>query len=174
MARQGFEPKGGDIRVLPSSADTFAPAFYGVYCFTGKHAPIVKDTRLKGAVRHYIERSAALMARIDECIREALKLSPDLIVWGTGQLTLKLLAESSLSGAKVRAFADSNPVNQGRKLRGAPILPPSEIRSFSEPVLIATLLHQNAILADMKKLGLTNRTIVLPEGGPKFFGAAQV
>jgi ubiquinone/menaquinone biosynthesis C-methylase UbiE len=172
MALQGFEPLGGDIRVQPSSSNTFAPAFYAVYRLTGKGAPFARDTQLKTKVLDYIERSSALLASIDTCIREALETSPELIVWGTGQLALKLLAESSLKGAKVMAFADSNPVNQGRRLCGLPIIAPADIRGHSEPILIATLLHQNAILADIQKLGLTNRSIVLPEGGPKFFEAA--
>lgn len=173
MGSVGFEPLGGGIRVQPASSSTFAPAFYGFYRLTGRQGGLFKDTNLRPAILRYIEISSELMSRIDDRIAEALRTSRELVVWGTGQLTLKLLAESRLASARVTAFADSNPVNQGRRLCGVPIVAPAEIRAYSQPVLIATLLHQNSILSDMKKLGLTNPAILLPEGGPDFLASRR-
>jgi hypothetical protein len=127
---------------------------------------------LKLAVLRYIERSSALWSQIDCRIGEALRGSPELIVWGTGQLTLKLLAETQLSQAKITAFVDSNPIHQGRQLRGAPILSPGGIRGYSQPILIGTLLHHTQILAQIEEMGLNNPVILLPEASP--LGAAAL
>jgi hypothetical protein len=64
---------------------------------------------------------------------------------------------------------DSNPIHQGRRLAGAPILAPAAIREYKQPILIGTMLHHREILAQIEKLGLENRIILLPEGGPKYF-----
>jgi hypothetical protein len=170
MGAHGFEALGGQTRTMQASADTLAPAFYAIYRSTGKRRALVKDRLLKPAIVKYIDMSARLMSRIDKCIQDALRSSPELIVWGTGQLTLKLLAESSLATARIKAYVDSNPVNQGRQLRGVSILAPADILGLPQPILIATMLHQSEILADMKRLGLANRPILLPPGGPEFFG----
>ena len=47
-----------------------------------------------------------------------------LLVWGVGQLAMKLLAETSLGKANIAGFVDSNPIHQGKKLHGHPILIP--------------------------------------------------
>jgi SAM-dependent methyltransferase len=172
MARHAFVATGGGERLLHSSPQTFTPSAYGVYSWTGAGTAIHPDRNLKLAVLRYIERSSALWSQIDCRIGEALRGSPELIVWGTGQLTLKLLAETQLSQAKITAFVDSNPIHQGRQLRGAPILSPGGIRGYSQPILIGTLLHHTQILAQIEEMGLNNPVILLPEASP--LGAAAL
>jgi SAM-dependent methyltransferase len=172
MALHGFSSIGGGERVLHSSPDTFTPSVYRLYRWTGAPPLITPDRELKPAILRYIQRSAALLDSIDDCIGEAMRISPELIVWGAGQLTLKLLSETRLSRARVAAFVDSNPIHHGHRLAGAPILSPRAIRPYEQPILIGTLLHHKQILAQIKELGLLNRIILLPEGGPKFYGEA--
>jgi SAM-dependent methyltransferase len=174
MARQGFAAAAGGERLLHSSPHTFTPAVYGVYSRQrGARARIGRDTMLRPAILRYIERSSALLAEIDERIGEALGGAPELIVWGAGQLTLKLLAETQLSRAKVAAFVDSNPIHQGRRLHGAPIIAPAALARCSQPILIGTLLHHRQILAQIESLGLSNQVILLPERIPQASGQAR-
>ena len=125
MSLHGFRAIGGGERLLRPSAHTFTPALYGIYRWTGEDIDLARDTQLKPAIQLYIERSAAYLRRIDHFLTETFRTSPELLVWGVGQLTLKLLAETELRHAKVVAFVDSNPIHQGRRLAGIPILPPS-------------------------------------------------
>src|SRR5207247_2444265 len=104
-----------------------------------------------------------LWKEVEVCVDRAMRESPELIVWGAGQLTLKLLAETSLSHAKLAAIIDSNPIHQGRTLAGARVLSPGDVGGLSQPILIATLMHQKEIVAQIKTLGLTNEVILLPE-----------
>lgn len=169
MQSRGFLAIGGGERLLHSSPHTFTPAVYRIYRWSGVNAPVTRDNGLKPAILRYIERSARLLACIDQRIEEALRSSDELIVWGAGQLTLKLLAETCLAKARVAAFVDSNPIHQGRRLAGAPILAPAAIAGTSQPILIGTTLHHREIVAQIEKLGLRNAIVLLPEGGPKFF-----
>jgi FlaA1/EpsC-like NDP-sugar epimerase len=86
-----------------------------------------------------------------------------VIVWGTGQLALKLLVETSLRDAQIVAFIDANPINQGKTLHGVPVLAPARLRELPRyPVLIATQLHQESILAMLRsELGLDNPVVTL-------------
>lgn len=173
MLPRGFARQGGGLRLLRSSIHTLTPALFAVYSNGGSEMAVDPDLDFKPSVLKYIERSTSLLASIDNRIREALPTSAEVIVWGAGQLTLKLLAETCLADANVVAFVDSNPVHQGKRLAGAPVLPPSAISSYSQPLLIGTLLHHREIMVQIERLGLSNRVILLPEGGPKFFETAQ-
>ena len=173
MAGHEFARIGGGERLLHSSPHTFTPSVYGVYARNGAGAGIGSDRTLKPAIVRYIERSSVLLREIDDRIGEALRGSAEMIVWGAGQLTLKLLAETQLAHAKVAAFVDSNPIHQGRQLRGVPILPPGALLEYTQPILIGTLLHHRQILAQIEAMGLRNRVILLPEAGPDSYREAH-
>ena len=81
---------------------------------------------------------------------------------GTGQLTMKLLAETVLGQGNIVAFVDSNPINHGKHLCGVPILPPQRAGDYSCPIVIASTLHQAAIVDQIRKdLALSNPLIML-------------
>jgi len=114
-----------------------------------------------------------LMRRIEESIAAALAESDEVVVWGAGQLALKLLAETSLGRARIAAFVDSNPVHQRKQLAGAPIVAPAEAHAYMQPILVATMLHHREISEQIQMLGLQNPVVLLPEGGPAFFGDTE-
>jgi SAM-dependent methyltransferase len=169
MQTRGYAALSGGERLLHASSCTYTPAIWRAYRWSGANAAVDPDPSLKSAVCCYIQRSAALLQAIDARIGEALDGTAELIVWGTGQLTLKLLAETCLAQARIAAFVDSNPIHQGRRLAGAPILPPAAVRDYHQPILIGTMLHHREIVSQIENLGLENRIILLPEGGPAFF-----
>jgi SAM-dependent methyltransferase len=173
MARHGFARMGGGERLLRSSTHTFTPSVYGVYQSTPFAHPLRPEQNLRTPIARYIVRSSGLLAQIDATISFALERSPELIVWGAGQLTLKLLAETRLGKANVIAFVDSNPVHHGQCLCGVPILAPEQARSLPQPILISTLLHQNEIREQIQSMGFPNLVINLAEGGSAF-GAGAV
>lgn len=163
MNRHGFGAVASGERLLRPSTYTFTPAIYGIYRGTEESIRPRPDTELRTAIRLYIDRSTRQLRQIDEFLARVLSASPELIIWGVGQLTLKLLAETRLGKSKVVAFADSNPIHHGRCLAGIPILSPHEVCSLSQPILISTLLHQNEIASQIARMGLTNPLILLPK-----------
>ena len=115
------------------------------------------------AIEKYIRLSNEMMKSIDARLQETLLRSPTIIVWGTGQLTMKLLVETSLASANILVFVDNNPVNHGKALRGVPIIGPDQLHDSETPILIATLLHHQAIAQQIRQLGLKNEIIFLTE-----------
>ena len=173
MELRGYRALGGGERLLHSSAHTFTPAVYRAFSWDGECRAVEPDSRLGPAIRRYIERSALLMRRIEESIAAALAESDEVVVWGAGQLALKLLAETSLGRARIAAFVDSNPVHQRKQLAGAPIVAPAEAHAYMQPILVATMLHHREISEQIQMLGLQNPVVLLPEGGPAFFGDTE-
>ena len=152
-------------KVILSAPQMPYPAVYTVFAHEPGEAYgfiLSPDTELPGQIRAYIARSQASLDELSATIRAALRNSPELIVWGTGQLTMKLLAETPLGEAQIVAFVDSNPINQGRLLRDVPILAPEAIRGMAQPILVASTLHQDEIVAVIRsRMGLTNPLILL-------------
>jgi hypothetical protein len=101
------------------------------------------------------------MRRVDKGIAALARRGLPILVWGVGQLTFKLLVMTRLANVPIRAFIDTNPAYHGRRLRGAPILPPEAVTRFSDPVLLGTVLHADAIEAHLRELGAVNHVIRL-------------
>jgi SAM-dependent methyltransferase len=164
FAGHGFVLADGGQKDLPAAQGLSYPAIYGFFQCLPSAAEQPADFALRTGLRAYIAKSAELMHAI-EC-----KVSPlaapaagPVIVWGTGQLALKLLVETSLRDAQIVAFIDANPINQGKTLHGVPVLAPARLRELPRyPVLIATQLHQESILAMLRsELGLDNPVVTL-------------
>jgi 2-polyprenyl-3-methyl-5-hydroxy-6-metoxy-1,4-benzoquinol methylase len=122
------------------------------------------DEQFLISLQDYISLSNEKLELIESKLRPLSKSQSPLVVWGTGELTMKLLAESSLRNANILAFVDSNPVNQGKALIGRTIHAPRDLLGLanSYSILIATLLHQEAIIRTIRQeLGLANQVVVL-------------
>ena len=159
----GFIPSSQNRKTIFSAPNMPYPALY-VFAELPRSesaASIGKDAELEGALREYIIASRRYMERIDTQLREAISAHPKLIVWGTGQLAMKLLAETSLAGANVVAFTDSNPANQGKLLRGVPVVAPQSLREKDVPILVASTINAESILASIRQLNLPNPVIRL-------------
>jgi hypothetical protein len=79
---------------------------------------------------------------------------------------MRLLVESMLGDATIYAFVDSNPINQGKRLRGVLILAPQQLRDMQEwrsiPIVVASTIHSAAIAATIRQqLGLSNPLVLL-------------
>jgi FlaA1/EpsC-like NDP-sugar epimerase len=124
------------------------------------------------------------MERINRHLASQLTNTQSVLLWGAGQLAMKLLALPSLAHTQVRAVVDNNPVLRGKTLAGAPVIGPQEIgpqeigshkiglreiAGTTEPIIIATLLHADEIGAQVRRLGLSNPVISLlptPDSDP--------
>jgi 2-polyprenyl-3-methyl-5-hydroxy-6-metoxy-1,4-benzoquinol methylase len=161
----GWVARTSGQKVILSAPQMPYPALYTVFARDAGTAlgfSLTPDVELHDKIRAYIARSQTTLDEIATTIQAALCASPELIVWGTGQLAMKLLAETPLGEAQIVAFVDSNPINQGRLLRGVPILAPDAIRGMPQPILVASTLHQDEIVDVIRFcMGLTNSLILL-------------
>ena len=141
-------------KVIPASTNKLYPA---IYCFAQKSSELTeikKDKLLLTNIEVYIKSSRTILNDIETKLKATLAKSNRVIVWGTGQLAMKLLIETSLAEAEIVAFVDSNPINQGKTIRGTKVLAPEEIYTFTEPILITSTLHQQSIAKQIHKMGL--------------------
>ena len=161
LSLSGFKPVKWGEKIIPASANKPYPA---IFCFAKvdtKIANSVKDETLSLNIDIYIQRSRKTLKEIDTRITTALTQNKRIIVWGTGQLVMKLLVETTLADAEIIAFVDNNPINQGKTLRGVRIVAPDQLGYYSEPILISSTLHQQAIVQQISEMGIKNRLILL-------------
>jgi SAM-dependent methyltransferase len=123
------------------------------------------DRSLRMALSRYVTASHSLLSRVITRCEQLGIASKEIIVWGTGQTTAILLAETPLGGARVRAFTDSNPMHYGRTISGAPVVAPDALRAWPEiPIVIGSLLHGAEIAEAISARGLVNPVIRLDPG----------
>ncbi len=161
---RGFQVEQTGEKVIASSPDNHYPAIFGFFRAAGVSAS--RSYEIDGDFRErlvsYIEASRKKIATISARLELLSRGGSSILVWGTGQLTMKLLAENALPLERVSAFVDGNPINQGKTLLGIPILAPDEIVDRESPILITTLLHQKEISSRIKEsLKLPNPLILL-------------
>jgi len=163
--QHGFKRVVVEQKLLVTGKDKLYPAVFGMFQDNGTVAdskPIGRDVELGARIGAYIQRSQEQMTAIDRHIASKLAPATEIIVWGAGQLSMKLMALPSLKRLTVRAFVDSNPVLRGKQIAGAPVVGPHELLGTNQPILIATLLHAGEIAANIRSLGLTNPIMELP------------
>lgn len=167
MRMGSFVFESGGAKDLTAGVNMFYPAVFGFWKKTGAlpASPLQKDATLRLKIDEYMSRSRQIMSEIDSRISTLIEKTPSIIVWGTGQLAMKLLAETSLARADILAFVDNNPINHGKILHGKPILTPSELSKWDAPILITTLLHHRSIAEQIREMGLNNEIVFL-QGEP--------
>jgi SAM-dependent methyltransferase len=161
---RGFQVEQTGAKEIASSPDNCYPAIFGFFRSQGviESRSYEIDLEFREALISYIAASRKKIATISARLESLSHGRSSILVWGTGQLTMKLLAENALPLDRVAAFVDGNPINQGKTLLGIPILAPNEIADRESPILIATLLHQKEIASRIKdSLKLPNPLILL-------------
>ena len=164
FAAHGFVCIAEGAKTLDIAGGARYPACFGFFRLAqGDSSPAAwrRDPEFFVALGHYITESAARLGLINARLAPVL-LHP-VIVWGVGQLTLKLLVETGLSEADIVAFVDGNPLHHGKELNGRPILAPEALRALPPcPIVIGSLLHHASIADKIKReLALPNPVVCL-------------
>lgn len=162
LSRMGFSSISESTRNILVGDGIKYPVLSCIFCRSEKKSAFRIDKELQKGIRLYIIKSQNLLRDLDKKIQEILQNNPEIIIWGTGQLTMKLLSETSLQKANIYCFIDGNPVNQGKILIEKEIFPPSFLQNCPNlPILICTLLHQNEIINSLQTMGWNNKTLTL-------------
>jgi SAM-dependent methyltransferase len=172
--RFGFQPVLVEQKIIRTAADTLYPAVFGLFGDngrTGDERMAICDRELPARITSYIGHSAEQMEQINRHLAAQLTKNQSVILWGAGQLAMKLLALPALAHTPVRALVDNNPILRGKTLAGAPIIGPRQIgprevgpqgiAGTREPIIIATLLHAEEIGSQIRGLGLANPILSL-------------
>lgn len=166
MGLGGFKQKEAGQKLFESPQNMPYPAIYSFSVKAEKATSdftLERDSLLEENIKAYIYKSRKVMDGIEKKLLSILAKSPEVIVWGTGQLAMKLLKKTALARAKIVAFVDGNSINQGKVLRNNPILAPEQIRGMKHPIIVTSILHYQAIANNINQLGLQNEVILLGE-----------
>jgi len=162
--RFGFSSVRVEQKLLQTSAETRYPAIWGMFRDLGlaaSESDVIADHDLPKQIATYIHDSVSMMNRIGGHLEAALKGHDNVILWGAGQLAMKLLALPALKLRGLRAIVDNNPILQGKTLCGSPVVAPRDIAGFAEPIVITTLLQAGEIEVQIRQMGLRNTVLHL-------------
>ncbi len=161
----GFDSLQIETKLLETNKGVPYPALFGFF----HRAPagvqrgewLIKR-EFREAINAYIKQSSARLEAIDGKLSSFLP--EPVYVWGTGQLTFKLLAETCLSSADIFAFIDGNPLNHGKSINGKQIIAPEALSSLpNHTIIIGSLLHHAAISNHIRDVLCLNNTVVTLE-----------
>ena len=166
---KGFVPVSEGTGDLEFDAGWTYPAMWNLFRLD-PDAPVpedwVRDPKLGEALESYTVASEKLLSGVESRIKDLAENQTPIIVWGVGQLTLKLLAQSSLGRCNIVAFTDGSPGQHGKTIKGLKVLSPADLADLpAHPILIGSLLHHEAIAARIRDdLKLSNPVITLESG----------
>ena len=163
-SQYGLGPVFESKKVIRSSATSFYPDICGVFRSRQRACapPYAKD-ELVERIKLYIAASNAMMTEMSNRLNHDLADTDGVVVWGVGQLTMKMLKYSPLGSARIVAFADSSPVNRGRELHGVKIVGPEDLRTMSHPIRDCFAASPTRDCKQIRSMNLPNRLIVFRE-----------
>ena len=120
------------------------------------------DPDFRYAMQRYLDESAKIMTHLDEQIRGFMAEHRQFIVWGVGQLAMKLLNATALKQARILAYVDGNAVKVGKKIAGVPIVSKGDARQLDPhtPILVTTVRQGPEIAKQIAALGLKNSVLL--------------
>jgi SAM-dependent methyltransferase len=164
MRACGFDASRVETKILDTVEGVPYPALFGFFHRSAAGAQCgawLRNREFREALDAYIKQSSERLAAIDG--RLASYIAQPVYVWGTGQLTIKLLAETCLGRANIVAFVDGNPLNHGKSIYGKRIIAPDALSSLPDhTIIIGSLLHHTTISNRIRDgLRLTNKIVTL-------------
>ncbi|HEX5393753.1 MAG TPA: class I SAM-dependent methyltransferase [Rhodocyclaceae bacterium] len=161
LSRCGFAPVSRDSAYNPFY-DSFT--LMGLYRKAELTPSVRADDSAKASVAAYVARSRRRLAAVNDLLDAHADADAPLVVWGVGELTMRLLATTRLGQANIAGFVDSHPRFHGRTLQGAPIHGPGWLTGRKDAaVWIMSYVHGNEIRTQASRLGIpSHRLITLP------------
>ena len=156
MAGAGLVPFFEGVKTIEAAQDIPYPAIFGFYRAGQVAAESARDEELARKVRAYVEKSQQMLDLMNRRIEAAMAGNGRILVWGTGQLTSKLLAKTKLAEADIVSFIDGNPIHHGEVWMGRPVVSPESLIDADASIRIASTIHQDDIVARIEKMGLKN------------------
>ena len=165
LADAGFVTRvPGTKTVMCSPVDPY-PAVFGLFEQNPAAATNVTrdpDLDLGVAIRQYVRDSAALLDEMDARLQSTVGAGP-VVVWGAGQLSMKLLA-GPLRDARIAAIVDSSSDKLGGRFGDVPVIGPEQLDDAVGPdvrILVASIHHQDSIVAAAKAAFPTREIVTL-------------
>jgi FlaA1/EpsC-like NDP-sugar epimerase len=123
----------------------------------------------RNCVADYVEHTKK-KAGINPIIDQLIETKEEIIVWGTGNYTSRLLANSGLDKCNIAIIVDNDKHKQGTVISGKTVYPPNAIHEMrkTSTILIVAAVFCDDIVAEIRRMGLDNKIIVLGNGKGRF------
>lgn len=130
---------------------------------TTSPSPWTPDPTFRQAMGRYIDESTRMMDYLDDQIRDLMANYDQFIIWGVGQLAMKLLNATALKDARIVAYVDGNAVKVGKKIVGVPIVCPADAAAFDHhtPILVTSLRQGPEIAEQIAHRGMEHPVLLL-------------
>ena len=158
----GFEVVDKGEKTIPVSSSVDYPAFYVLLrkrLNLDSYYQVKFNVHLESRIRQYISMSEQ-DDRFD-IIDGYAASGNDVILWGAGSYTQRLLATTKLKECNIVAIVDGDSKKQGLKIHSIPIQSPAVIRQKEGVILISAALYAEEIKKDILAMGLKNEVKVL-------------
>lgn len=137
------------------------PAVYSIFQKSGfVNRAFQKSDSSKISFLDFIEQSKNNHEN-DHIINRLVESREPIIIWGAGQFTLRLLANSDLGKCNIQGFVDSDFTKQGKVLDGKSISNPDILKHNNSIILICSALHSNNIHQEIIKMGIANLVYIM-------------
>ena len=118
------------------------------------------DVQTRAELHRYVTKSQAKLSQVQQLVNTLVDGKRPVVVWGVGTYTQGLLATTRLGKANIRAFVDSNANYQGQRLNGVPILTPTDLHAYPEPIVISSSAFQEEIASQIRDVLHLNNEII--------------
>lgn len=165
LVNRGFETKENKSSTIYCSANDEYPVVYGIWTVAPAEPlaqSIVPDKVLAEGIRRYVIESRELLNQIDAGLRNVISRKDSVMIWGAGQLSMKLMRDTILSDTNIAGIIDSSPQKQGLHFDGVAVISPEMAAAQTSPVVIGSIHHSDLIgETAIKVLGKERQLIYL-------------
>jgi FlaA1/EpsC-like NDP-sugar epimerase len=142
-------------------SNTTQPMVFCAFANNGETSalwPSYSRDRIADYVRHTQNN-----ARIKTIIDQLIETREEVVIWGAGNFTSRLLADYGLDLCNIAFFVDRDRHKQGKKINGIPVCAPDALPSTNSTatILVVAAVFHDEIVADVEALGIKNRVVVL-------------
>ncbi len=163
MHRHGFSLVNDHTLSRNQSVSTVMPVVSSIYEKSERATPALeRDEKTGKALLRYISQSEMVETRVQQIIAEIATSKREILVWGVGTHTQRLMKTSRLPEASIVGFIDSNSNYQSRTLHGIQIISPDALLDRREPILVSSRAFQDEICTQIRtQLKCPNEVILL-------------
>ncbi len=157
-----FEPIFIGKKEFNISERNLYPAVYGFFKKLNKKDNSLKlypNFECKEQIKNYIKKSEK--SDVFPEINSLVDSNEEIVVWGAGSYTNRLLKNTNLGNCNIIAFVDSDPNKQGSQIKNIKIYPPFILKKCCKLIVISSALYSTDIIKQIKKMGLKNDLIVI-------------
>jgi SAM-dependent methyltransferase len=147
----------------------------GVITSVWQRSRIVNDCEIEARLVEYIAAARSVLKDPTRVIDELVQTQKEVLVWGAGLHTQRLLGCTQLAKAHIRAFIDTNPQYHGQQLLGVPIVGPRAVFGLPVlPIVISSRRVQEEIRRQIIDSGVPNPIVLLyPDQGSPASGSPR-